>query len=332
MKKKMEIRSLPISMNSVSSDGKLTVSGLVNGAGSVSEVLQNPMNGKEFRETIAKGVFADAIANSDRIDFLSQHDKSMILSTTDNNSLELRETDNGLEMNASITETSWGKDTFQLIKDGIIKGMSFGMRVLNDTWTVASDNIPMRTINGIELFEVSAVRNPAYKSSDIEARDIDIINDVNIPDDIEERRDKLVDKKKEVREDEEEERDDADDLTQDTSSESRDEDSGEERDDETGDTDVETNAKPEKKAPKAAEEKKADDKAPAKAEKKQTESEPEKRSEDIALEIKNELREIYDAKLSEIRSQLTFLQATIKKNEETRSLKASENKKFFESR
>lgn len=196
----MEIRSLPIEMSSNVNDGILSVSGIVNGAGSVSEILTNPRNGRQFRETIAPGVFAQAISNASRIDFLSQHDKTQILSTTDNQSLQLQETEKGLEMRADISSTTWGKDTFQLIKDGIIKGMSFGMRVSDDNWSMGSDGIPMRTINGINLFEISAVRNPAYKSSEIEARDVDIINDIEIPDNIEERSEKLEDKDKEVRE------------------------------------------------------------------------------------------------------------------------------------
>lgn len=196
----MEIRSLPIKMSSNVNDGVLSVSGIVNGAGSVSEILTNPKNGRQFRETIAPGVFAKAISNASRIDFLSQHDKTQILSTTDNKSLQLQETEKGLEMRADISSTTWGKDTFQLIKDGIIKGMSFGMRVSDDNWSMGSDGIPMRTINGINLFEISAVRNPAYKNSEIEARDIDIINDIEIPDNIEERSEKLEDKDKEIRE------------------------------------------------------------------------------------------------------------------------------------
>lgn len=196
----MEIRSLPIKMSSNVNDGILSVSGIVNGAGSVSEILTNPRNGRQFRETIAPGVFAKAISNASRIDFLSQHDKTQILSTTDNKSLQLQETEKGLEMRADISSTTWGKDTFQLIKDGIIKGMSFGMRVSDDSWSMGSDGIPMRTINGINLFEISAVRNPAYKSSEIEARDVDIINDIEIPDNIEERSEKLEDKDKEIRE------------------------------------------------------------------------------------------------------------------------------------
>lgn len=199
-KMQMEIRSLPIKMSSNVNDGVLSVSGIVNGAGSVSEILTNPKNGRQFRETIAPGVFAKAISNASRIDFLSQHDKTQILSTTDNKSLQLQETEKGLEMRADISSTTWGKDTFQLIKDGIIKGMSFGMRVSDDNWSMGSDGIPMRTINGINLFEISAVRNPAYKSSEIEARDIDVINDIEIPDNIEERSEKLEDKDKEIRE------------------------------------------------------------------------------------------------------------------------------------
>lgn len=199
-KMQMEIRSLPIKMSSNVNDGVLSVSGIVNGAGSVSEILTNPKNGRQFRETIAPGVFAKAINNASRIDFLSQHDKTQILSTTDNHSLQLQETEKGLEMRADISSTTWGKDTFQLIKDGIVKGMSFGMRVSDDNWSMGSDGIPMRTINGINLFEISAVRNPAYKSSEIEARDIDVINDIEIPDNIEERSEKLEDKDKEIRE------------------------------------------------------------------------------------------------------------------------------------
>ena len=197
-KMQMEIRSLPIDISSETQGDNLVVSGIVNGSGSISQVLTNPSNGRKFRETIAPGVFNQAIQNAKRIDFLSQHDKSMILSTTDNDSLELRETDKGLEMTASITNTSWGKDTFQLIKDGIIKGMSFGMRVSDDNWTMGNDGIPMRTINGINLFEVSAVRNPAYLSSEIEARDVDVIKDVDIPDNIEERSEELAEEVKET--------------------------------------------------------------------------------------------------------------------------------------
>lgn len=178
---KLEIRALPINMDDSSFDGTSLV-GVVNVPGSQSEILTDPITGRKFREVIQPGTFANALKQGRTVDFLYQHDKQKILSTTDNNSLQLHEDDEaGLVMKATISQTSWGKDAYQLIKDKIVKSMSLGMKVLHDTWLKGSDNIPLRVIDKISLVEVSAVRNPAYVASNIEARGIDI-QEVNIPD------------------------------------------------------------------------------------------------------------------------------------------------------
>lgn len=178
---KLEIRALPINMDDSSFDGT-SLSGIVNVPGSQSEILTDPITGRKFREVIQPGTFANALNQGGTVDFLYQHDKQKILSTTDNDSLQLHEDDEaGLVMKAKISQTSWGKDAYQLIKDKIVKSMSFGMKVLHDTWLKGSDNIPLRVIDKISLIEVSAVRNPAYVASNIEARGIDI-QEVNIPD------------------------------------------------------------------------------------------------------------------------------------------------------
>lgn len=178
---KLEIRALPINMDDNSFDGTSLV-GVVNVPGSQSEILTDPITGRKFREVIQPGTFANALKQGRTVDFLYQHDKQKILSTTDNNSLQLHEDDEaGLVMKATISQTSWGKDAYQLIKDKIVKSMSLGMKVLHDTWLKGSDNIPLRVIDKISLVEVSAVRNPAYVASNIEARGIDI-QEVNIPD------------------------------------------------------------------------------------------------------------------------------------------------------
>lgn len=182
----LEIRALPIQLNNESFDGT-HIQGVVNVPGSQSEVLTNPISGKKFREVIEPGTFTEALKRAKSVDFLYQHDKEKILSTTDNNSLELREDPNaGLVMSAHVTQTSWGKDAYQMIKDGIVKSMSFGMNVLHDTWLRGADGIPLRIIDKINLIEVSAVRNPAYVASAIEARGINI-SEVEIPDFKEER-------------------------------------------------------------------------------------------------------------------------------------------------
>lgn len=188
---KLEIRTLPIDIQ-VSKGDKLNVQGYVNMTGSVSEILTNPVDGKQFRETIMPKVFSNAIEEASRVDFLYQHDKMLVLASTSNQSLSLAEDSKGLFMRATISETSWGKDTYQLIQDGIIQGMSFGMIVTDEEWTLCDDGLPLRIITAIQLFEISAVRNPAYRSSTIEARDIDQVTNIEIPDNIEKREDTMA--------------------------------------------------------------------------------------------------------------------------------------------
>lgn len=188
---KLEIRTLPIDIQ-VSEGDKLNVQGYVNMTGSVSEILTNPVDGKQFRETIMPEVFSNAIEEASRVDFLYQHDKMLVLASTSNQSLSLAEDSKGLFMRATISETSWGKDTYQLIQDGIIQGMSFGMIVTDEEWTLCDDGLPLRIITAIQLFEISAVRNPAYRSSTIEARDIDQVTNIEIPDNIEKREDTMA--------------------------------------------------------------------------------------------------------------------------------------------
>lgn len=198
---KLEIRTLPIDIQ-VSKGDKLDVQGYVNMTGSVSEILTNPADGKQFRETIVPKVFSDAIEEAGRVDFLYQHDKMLVLASTSNQSLSLVEDSKGLFMRATISETSWGKDTYQLIQDGIIQGMSFGMIVTDEGWTLCDDGLPLRIITAIQLFEISAVRNPAYRSSTIEARDIDQVTNIEIPDNIEKREDTMAEKDTEKANDE----------------------------------------------------------------------------------------------------------------------------------
>ena len=83
-------------------------------------------------------------------------------------------------MRAIICPTSWGKDTFQLIKSGIIKSMSFGFNVLEDKWSDTRSEVATRVVKDLNLLEVSAVRNPDYISSVISARGMELVEDVEV--------------------------------------------------------------------------------------------------------------------------------------------------------
>lgn len=174
---KMELRLNDFQLNTTD-ENKMVVSGYVNKTNQWSQ----PLGARnKFVERIEKGVFRRALQRATEVQFLAEHDNKKILSSTKNGKLTLREDEQGLYMEATITPTSWGVDYYNLIKDGIITNMSFGMAVRDQKWSKRNDGISERTINELDLFEVSAVKNPAYVQSSIAARSIEVIEDVEIP-------------------------------------------------------------------------------------------------------------------------------------------------------
>ncbi|WLF29200.1 phage major capsid protein [Bacillus altitudinis] len=175
MKDKFELRFNDVELTG--SDDSLRVSGYVNKTNQWSEPIGTR---KKFIEKIEQGAFRKALQNGNEVHFYAEHSPAKILATTRNGSLTLREDEQGLFMSAEIVPTSWGKDYHTLIKTGVIRNMSFGMKVLKDTWKQLSDGTYERSISELLLAEVSAVRNPAYVQSTISARSIDIVDDPQI--------------------------------------------------------------------------------------------------------------------------------------------------------
>lgn len=161
--------------------GKLVVSGYVNETGKQSHLLGKR---KKFKERIQKGAFARALAKGNDIHFLAEHDDKKILASTRNKSLKLVEDETGLLMTAEISGTSYGKDYHTLIKDGILRNMSFGFTVDKDKWKKMNDGTYTRDISDLTLYEVSVVTNPAYPQSTISARGLNVIEDIEIPSDV----------------------------------------------------------------------------------------------------------------------------------------------------
>lgn len=168
----------------MTSEGDMIVAGYVNQTEQFSQELGLV---KRFKEKISKGAFQRAISKSDRdIDFLAEHDSSVVLASTKNGTLDLKEDDKGLYMEARVINTSAGRDWYEMISSGLITNMSFGFQSINDEWRSVGENLFERTINDLELFEVSAVRNPAYAQSSISNRGLDTSDEDIVPEDIEE--------------------------------------------------------------------------------------------------------------------------------------------------
>lgn len=181
----LEIRSLDADIIDNENED-LLIRGYIE-TGVPSKLLSNDKI--SWKEIIEKGVFGRAIGRAidknEDIDLLYNHNKDEILASTVNNSFMLEEDEVGLYFEANISKTSWGKDAYTLVKDGIISGLSFGMRVLNSHWVKSVNGTNIRIITEVELSEVSVLKTPAYASTLVETRGFAKIEDVDVPDFIE---------------------------------------------------------------------------------------------------------------------------------------------------
>lgn len=123
--------------------------------------------GGYFQEKIAAGAFAGAKDGDVRA--LVDHDSGRVIGRTKSGTLRLSEDGTGLRVEIDVPNTTDGNDLWALVERGDISGMSFGFRVTKETWDETGD-APVRTIEALELIEVSAVAFPAYDDTSIGVR------------------------------------------------------------------------------------------------------------------------------------------------------------------
>ncbi|GAJ91030.1 HK97 family phage prohead protease [Rhizobium rhizogenes] len=128
--------------------------------------------GGYFDEKIASGAFTDAIKGDIRA--LVDHDPGRVIGRTKSGTLRLAEDGVGLRVEIDVPDTTDGNDLWVLVERGDISGMSFGFRVTKETWDETGDT-PIRTIEKLELHEVSAVAWPAYEDTTIGLRSLEAV-------------------------------------------------------------------------------------------------------------------------------------------------------------
>lgn len=126
--------------------------------------------GGYFREVIAPGAFKEAVKGDVRA--LIDHDSGRVIGRTSSKTLRLSEDDNGLAVEIDLPDTTDGRDIATLVERGDISGMSFGFMVTKQTWDETGDT-PVRTIEAVELYEVSVVAFPAYDDTTIAMRSLE---------------------------------------------------------------------------------------------------------------------------------------------------------------
>ena len=127
--------------------------------------------GGYFVERIAPGAFDSAMGADVRA--LVDHDSGRVIGRTKSGTLRLSQDATGLRVEVDVPNTTDGNDLWELVERGDISGMSFGFRVTKQQWDDTDPENPVRTIQAVDLFEVSAVAFPAYEDTTLAARSLE---------------------------------------------------------------------------------------------------------------------------------------------------------------
>lgn len=142
----------------------------ISGYAAVFDSLSEDLGG--FREVIAPGAFAPALAGDPDIRALFNHNTSMVLGRTTAQTLTLGEDNAGLRFSVNLPDVSYARDLHTSVARGDISGASFAFRVGPEDYDLSfeGDEI-IRRIRRIPIvFEVSVATNPAYVETQVSAR------------------------------------------------------------------------------------------------------------------------------------------------------------------
>lgn len=134
-------------------------------------VFHSPADiGGYFTEQIAPGAFAETIKGDVRC--LFNHQSENVLGRTKSGTLRLWEDGKGLRFEVDLPDTVLGKDVGTLVKRGDVSGCSFNFRATKQSWDDTVDP-PLRTLERLEIDEVSIVTFPAYSDTTVGIRSLD---------------------------------------------------------------------------------------------------------------------------------------------------------------
>ena len=154
MKMKVEIRN-----NSINLDG------YVNVVNRESRILPSPRG--KFIEHIVPGAFKKALEQAEDVKLLCNHSEHRQLGSIKQGNLSLNEDVIGLRAKCTVNDA----EIIDKAKRNELRGWSFGFRVLKDEWNDGEDGIQRRSIQELQLNEVSILdRTPAYYATSIEER------------------------------------------------------------------------------------------------------------------------------------------------------------------
>jgi len=126
--------------------------------------------GDLFLERIAHGALTKTLRDSPDVRALWDHETSLVLGRTTARTLRLNVDSKGLRFDLDLDPRNpTAQMALSAVERGDVTGCSFGLRVTSQTWE-DDGPLPERTINELELIEVSLCPFPAYTETSVAIR------------------------------------------------------------------------------------------------------------------------------------------------------------------
>ena len=163
---KRELRSIPTKFETREDGGNLSIEGYFAVFDSNYDI------GAGMSESIKEGAFSSSMANDVRA--LINHDTTLVLGRTKAGTLQLRQDSHGLWGHIDINPNDGdAMNLYERVKRGDVDQCSFGFEIRSEDTDIKDDGSIHWTITDVNLFEVSCCTFPAYKETNISAREHD---------------------------------------------------------------------------------------------------------------------------------------------------------------
>lgn len=148
---------------------KRTIVGRAATFGVISNPVRDTPNGAIYKEVIAKGAFKRSLETNKDVMSFKEHDPKMILGRTSAGTLQVEEREDGLYVNISIPNTTYGNDLLESVSRGDINGFSFGFKPTKSRVYSRNDEKIVER-QEVTLIEVSPTARPAYNGTEMNLR------------------------------------------------------------------------------------------------------------------------------------------------------------------
>lgn len=131
--------------------------------------------GGMFDEVIRSGAFKRPIKEGQDVRALWNHDPNFVLGRTTAGTLKLEEDRKGLWIEIDPPNTQVAHDLMESMRRGDVDSMSFAFRAVEETWTERKDELTLRELKDVDLYDISPVCYPAYEGTSVGLRSAEAV-------------------------------------------------------------------------------------------------------------------------------------------------------------